>query len=163
MRRDVARTPRVCVRPPRPAEPVEYWIGASARVSIDRAARIADGWLAIPGLTFEKAREQVAWYLDGCAKYGKKPTAVAIRRDIYVGESSAEADAVGRAMVNAGYRGIDPAALVWGSVEEVVEKFRAFAPLGYTDIIVRHLTNDHAKVLGSLARLAEVRKAIQNA
>src|SRR5262245_53905111 len=25
---------------PRPAEPVEYWIGASARVSIDRAARI---------------------------------------------------------------------------------------------------------------------------
>ncbi|MDP2702045.1 MAG: LLM class flavin-dependent oxidoreductase, partial [Candidatus Rokubacteria bacterium] len=28
---------------PRPAEPVEYWIGASARVSIDRAARIADG------------------------------------------------------------------------------------------------------------------------
>ena len=27
----------------RPAEPAEYWIGASARVSIDRAARLADG------------------------------------------------------------------------------------------------------------------------
>ncbi len=148
---------------PRPAEPVEYWIGASARVSIDRAARIADAWLAIPGLTFEKAREQAAWYLEGCAKYGKKPTAVAIRRDIYVGESSAEAEAVGKAMVKSGYRGFDPAALVWGSVAEVVAKFRAFAPLGYTDIIVRHLTNDHAKVLGSLARLAEVRKALQNA
>jgi alkanesulfonate monooxygenase SsuD/methylene tetrahydromethanopterin reductase-like flavin-dependent oxidoreductase (luciferase family) len=148
---------------PRPAEPVEYWIGASARVSIDRAARIADGWLAIPGLTFEKAREQAAWYLDACAKYGKKPTAVAIRRDIYVGESSAEADAVGQAVVKAGYRGFDPAALVWGSVSEVVEKFRALAPLGYTDIIVRHLTNDHVKVLGSLSRLAEVRQAIANA
>ena len=148
---------------PRPAEPVEYWIGASARVSIDRAARIADGWLAIPGLTFEKAREQAAWYLDACAKYGKKPTAVAIRRDIYVGESSAEADAVGQAMVKAGYRGFDPAALVWGSVSEVVEEFRALAPLGYTDIIVRHLTNDHVKVLGSLSRLAEVREAIANA
>ena len=148
---------------PRPAEPVEYWIGASERVSIDRAARIADGWLAIPGLTFEKAREQAAWYLDACAKYGKKPTAVAIRRDIYVGESSAEADAVGQAVVKAGYRGFDPAALVWGSVSEVVEKFRALAPLGYTDIIVRHLTNDHVKVLGSLSRLAEVRQAIANA
>ena len=34
-------------------------------------------------------------------------------------------------------------------------------PLGYTDIIVRHLTNDHAKVLGSLARLAEVRRALR--
>ena len=32
---------------------------------------------------------------------------------------------------------------------------------GYTDVIVRHLTNDHAKVLGSLARLAEVRRALR--
>jgi len=145
----------------RPVQPVEYWIGASARPAIDRAARIADGWLASPGLTFEKAREQIGWYLDGCAKYGRKPAAVAIRRDIYVGESAAEAEAVGQGIVKAGYRGFDPAALVWGSVEQVVEKFRALAPLGYTDIIVRHLTNDHAKVLGSLSRLAEVHRALQ--
>ena len=45
---------------PRPVEAVEYWIGASARVSIDRAARIADGWLASPGLTLEKARLRCA-------------------------------------------------------------------------------------------------------
>jgi alkanesulfonate monooxygenase SsuD/methylene tetrahydromethanopterin reductase-like flavin-dependent oxidoreductase (luciferase family) len=146
---------------PRPAEPVEYWIGASARVSIDRAARIADGWLASPGLTIDKAREQAAWYLDSCAKYGRKPTAVAIRRDVYVGESAAEADAVGQAMVKAGYRSFDPKALCWGPVTEVAAKLRVLAPLGYTDIIVRHLTNDHTKVLGSLARLAEVRNALQ--
>jgi alkanesulfonate monooxygenase SsuD/methylene tetrahydromethanopterin reductase-like flavin-dependent oxidoreductase (luciferase family) len=133
--------------------------GWRQRVSIDRAARIADGRHSRPHL--EKAREQAAWYLEGCAKYGKKPTAVAIRRDIYVGESSAEADLVGKAMVKAGYRGIDPTALVWGSVEEVTEKFRALEALGYTDVIVRHLTNDHAKVLGSLARLAEVRRALR--
>jgi alkanesulfonate monooxygenase SsuD/methylene tetrahydromethanopterin reductase-like flavin-dependent oxidoreductase (luciferase family) len=148
---------------PRPAEPVEYWIGASARVSIDRAARIADGWLASPGLTLEKAREQVGWYLDSCAKYGKKPSAVAIRRDIYIGESSAEAEAVGGTIAKAGYRGFDPAALVWGSVAEVVDEFRALEPLGYTDIIVRHITDSHPKVLASLARLAEVRKALHTA
>jgi alkanesulfonate monooxygenase SsuD/methylene tetrahydromethanopterin reductase-like flavin-dependent oxidoreductase (luciferase family) len=148
---------------PRPAEPVEYWIGASARVSIDRAARIADGWLASPSLTSDQAREQAAWYLDACARYGKKPAAVAIRRDIYVGESSADAEAVGQAVVKAGYRGFDAKALVWGSVAEVVDKFRALASLGYTDIIVRHLTDDQSQVLGSLARLAEVRKALQNA
>ncbi len=147
---------------PRPAEPVEYWIGASARVAIDRAARIADGWLASPGLTIDKAREQAAWYLDGCARYGRQPTAVAIRRDVYVGEAAAEAESVGQAVVRAGYRGFEPAALVWGSVEQVVDKLRPFGPLGYTDIIVRHLTNDHPKVLGSLARLAEVRRALQH-
>ena len=147
---------------PRPAEPVEYWIGASARVSIHRAARIADGWLASPGLTVERAREQAGWYQDGCARYGRQPAAVAIRRDVYVGESAAEAESVGQAVVRAGYRGFEPAALVWGSVEQVVDKLRPLGPLGYTDIIVRHLTSDHSKVLGSLARLAEVRRALQH-
>jgi alkanesulfonate monooxygenase SsuD/methylene tetrahydromethanopterin reductase-like flavin-dependent oxidoreductase (luciferase family) len=146
----------------RPGEPVEYWIGASARPSIDRAARIADGWLASPGLTAERAREQAGWYQDGCARYGRQPAAVAIRRDVYVGESAAEAESVGQAVVRAGYRGFDPAALVWGSVEQVVDKLRPLGPLGYTDVIVRHLTNDHSKVLGSLARLAEVRRALQH-
>jgi alkanesulfonate monooxygenase SsuD/methylene tetrahydromethanopterin reductase-like flavin-dependent oxidoreductase (luciferase family) len=146
---------------PRPAEPVEYWIGASARVSVDRAARIADGWLASPGLTLEHAREQVGWYLESCAKYGRRPSAVAIRRDIYVGESSAEAEAVAGAIVKSGYRGFDPAALVWGSVAEVTDKLRTLEPLGYTDIIVRHIIDNHPKVLASLARLAEVRRALQ--
>ena len=49
---------------------------------------------------------------------------------------------------------------MWGSASEVVEKFRARAPLGYTDIIVRHLTDDHPRVSGSLARLGEVRQAL---
>jgi len=157
--RFVVENARVALRP---FETVEYWIGASARVSIDRAARLADGWLASPGLTIERAREQAAWYLDGCARYGKQPAAVAIRRDVYVGETAAEAESVGRAAVRAGYRGFEPAALVWGSVEQVVDKLRPLGFLGYTDIIVRHLTDNHAEVLGSLARLAEVRRALQH-
>jgi hypothetical protein len=32
--------------------------------------------------------------------------------------------------------------------------------MGYTDVIVRHLTDDQPKVLGSMARLAEVRRAL---
>ena len=146
---------------PRSAEPVEYWIGASARVSIDRAARIGDGWLAPPSLTMTAAAEQALWYLDACARHGRKPSAVAIRRDIYVGESSAEAESVVQAIVKTGYRGFDPSALVWGSPAEVTEKFRALVPLGYTDIIVRHITNDQAKVLGSLSRLAQVARALR--
>lgn len=59
-----------------------------------------------------------------------------------------------------GYRGIPAAALVAGSADEVAERFQAFAKLGYTQILVRHLTNDQPKVLGSLARLATVRTAL---
>ena len=39
-------------------------------------------------------------------------------------------------------------------------QFRVFGDLGYTDVIVRHLTNDQPKVLGSLERLAAVRAAL---
>ena len=34
-----------------PAEPIEVWIGASVPPAIERAARLAEGWIASPGLT----------------------------------------------------------------------------------------------------------------
>ena len=145
---------------PRPAEPVDVWIGGSARPAIDRIARIGDAWLASPGLSLEQARENLSYYRERCAVHGRTPTTIAIRRDVYVGASPAEARAVLAAEVARGYRGFASDALVAGSVDEVVERFAAFAKLGYTDVLIRHLTNDHAKVLASFARLAKVREVL---
>lgn len=144
----------------RPAEPVEVWIGASAPPAIDRAARLAEGWIASPGLTLEEARAQADLYRERCAAYGKPPGAVVLRRDVYVGESSSAAQAVLQRAVSQGYRGVPMEALIAGSVDEVAAKFRTFEEFGYTEILVRHLTNDQPKVLGSLERLAAVRAAL---
>lgn len=144
----------------RPAEPVEVWIGATANVAIDRAARLGDAWLASPGLVPAAAAAKGAIYLERCLAHGRVPTAIAIRRDVYVGESRADAEAVLAHAVAKGYRGFDPAALVAGDVEQVTEQLRALGSMGYTDVIVRHFTSDHAKVLGSFARLGEVRRAL---
>src|SRR5215475_13576016 len=111
----------------RPVDNVEYWIGASARPAIDRAARLADGFLASPSLTLDEARDQAAFYLERCKTHGRTPRAVALRRDIYVGESAADADDVKGKILAGGYRGIPPAALVAGSVEQVVERFAGLA------------------------------------
>lgn|SRR5579862_2403883 len=144
----------------RPVEPVEVWIGASAPPAIDRAARLAEGWIASPGLTREEARAQADLYRERCAAYGKDPGAVVLRRDIYVGESSSEAKAILQQALARSYRGIPAEALIAGSVDEVADQFHSFGRVGYTDILVRHLTNDQPKVLGSLERLAAVRAAL---
>ena len=144
----------------RPAEDVEVWIGASATPAIDRAARIADGWIASPSLTREAARSQADFYRERCAAYGKRPAAIALRRDIYVGASSADAQTVLQQTLRMGYRGIPAEALIAGSIDEVAVQFHILGELGYTDIIVRHFTNDQPKVLGSLERLEKVRAAL---
>src|SRR5262247_634656 len=78
---------------PRPTEPVEVWIGATAAPAIDRAARLGDGWLASPGLVPDAARAQIRAYLERCAAHGRRPAVVAIRRDVYVGASRADVEA----------------------------------------------------------------------
>ena len=105
-------------------------------------------------------RAQADFYRERCAAYGRQPNAVALRRDIYVGESPAEAQAVLQHALNQGYRGIPADALIAGSADDVAEQFRRFEEIGYTEISVRHLTNDQPKVLASLARLAAVRTAL---
>src|SRR3954468_7038313 len=144
----------------RPAEPVQVHIGASAPPAIDRAARLAEGWIASPGLTREEARAQADFYRESCAAYGRHPGAVVLRRDIYVGESSSEAQAVLQHALSRGYRGMPAEALVAGSVDDVAEQFRLLGEIGYTEILVRHLIDDQPKVLGSLERLAAVRAAL---
>jgi alkanesulfonate monooxygenase SsuD/methylene tetrahydromethanopterin reductase-like flavin-dependent oxidoreductase (luciferase family) len=144
----------------RPAEPVEVWIGASAPPAIERAARLAEGWIASPVLTPEEAHAQADMYREGCITCGRQPGAIVLRRDIYVGESSSEARAVLEHALGQGYHGVSGEALIAGSVDEVAEQFRAFGELGYTDILVRHLINDQPRVLASFERLAAVRAAL---
>lgn len=143
-----------------PSEPVEVWIGGHAPPALDRAARLGDGWLAGPDVTFDQARELVDAYRERCAVHGRAPTAVAIRRDIHVGADDADADAVVAPVLARGYRGFDPAACVHGGPRRVAERFAELAGMGYTDVIVRHLADDQAAVLASFSRLAEVRAAL---
>lgn len=145
---------------PTPPEPVEVWIGAKAKPAIERAARMGDGWLAAPQLTPVQARDDLAFYLACCADLKRVPGATAIRRDIYVGSSAAEAEAIGGAVVGAGYRGMSPDTPIVGDAQSVAAKFVEYAEMGYSDIIVRNLVSDQAHALGCIERLAEVKRLV---
>ena len=148
---------------PLPPEPVDFWIGGSVEASIDRAARLGDGWLAGPELTFGLARHWIEYYRSRCHEYGRTPSAIAIRRDVLVAASETAAAGIVDPILAAGYRGFSADALVWGSPATVVARFREYAAMGYTDIIIRHLTDDQDAVLTSYGHLAEVRVSVADA
>jgi alkanesulfonate monooxygenase SsuD/methylene tetrahydromethanopterin reductase-like flavin-dependent oxidoreductase (luciferase family) len=145
---------------PVPPERVEVWIGGTAEPAVDRAARLGDGFLADAHLTPEHARQAIELYRKRCEVHAHTPSAMAIRRDIHVGADAADAERVAGPVVAAGYRGFDPSACTYGGVEQVAERLGAYAAMGYTDVIVRHLAEDQGEVLASYARLAQVRQAL---
>jgi alkanesulfonate monooxygenase SsuD/methylene tetrahydromethanopterin reductase-like flavin-dependent oxidoreductase (luciferase family) len=148
---------------PVPPEPVEVWVGGTAERALDRAARLGDGFLADAPLSPHRARVVLDLYRERAAAHGRAPSALAIRRDIHVGADDADAERVAGPVVAAGYRGFDPSACVYGGVETVAERFREYAAMGYTDVIVRHLAEDQGEVLKSYERLAEVRRLVRDA
>ena len=148
---------------PTPPHPIEVWIAASAKPAIERAARLGDGWLGAPGLTPAEARDSLAYYIESCAKHQREPGVKAIRRDIYVGETQAEAEATGGKVLSAGYRGFAPEATIVGDAEAVAGAFLELADMGYTDVIIRNLVSNQDQALACIARLSKVKQLVNDA
>lgn len=145
---------------PLPPEPVEVWIGAMAPAAINRAARIAEGWLASPALTRGQAEDSLNVYRQACAEHSRAPAAVAIRRDVFVAATSQEARTVAARYRERGHRGFPAEALLLGSVAEVADQLAELASIGYTDVIVRNISPDQREALATIERLAEVKAAL---
>ncbi len=148
---------------PLPPDPIDIWIGATADIAIERAAKIGDAWLADPSQTLQQAETSMETYQQALQKHGKKvPRTIAIRKDIYVAENETEANEVRKNIATSGYRGFNPEALVIGDVDRVSEQFFELGKLGYTDIITRNLQPDQEKAVASIGRLAEVRSRLNS-
>lgn len=145
---------------PTPPEPIEVWVGAKADPAIERAARLGDGWIAGPALVPEQARQDLDRYIQYCHQHQRELGVRAIRRDIYIGETQAEAEATAGKIIAAGYRGMAPEATIIGDVPAVAQAFNELAQLGYTDILIRNLVPDQAKALACITRLARVKELV---
>lgn len=145
---------------PLPPEPVEVWIAASAGVAIERAARLGDAWLGDPGMDFTTAEHRLDRYRAACAAHERAAGVAAIRRDVYVGESAAEARRTMTPYLERGYRGFAPDALLIGDVDQVGERIGDLAAMGFTDLIVRNITVDQSQALASIERLGQVKQRL---
>ena len=145
---------------PIPPQPLEVWIGGAADAAIDRAARLGDAFLIGPEATPDQVRDLVGTYRAACARHGREPNTIAVRRDVHVGADQEDALNVAGPILDRGYRGFDPAAPVVGGIEHVVAAFADLGSMGCTDVIIRHLADDHNEVLASFERLGTVRASV---
>lgn len=145
----------VAIHPTSP-EPVEVWIAGSARPALERAGAMADAWLAAPSVIGEELSTSAAIYRTAALRSGKRPL-LTVRRDIYVGESDAEAEETTAPVLAAGHRGFAREAMLIGGPETVLTGLRELHDQGFDHVLVRHMITDQEKILASYRRLgAEV-------
>lgn len=148
---------------PVPPSPVEWWIGGGVDVSIDRAARLGDCWYGNADLTIETATDLLDRYRQACARHGREPVRLPIRKDVFVADSRAEAVRVGDELMAAGYRGFERGAVAYGDPDAVAEQLAPFAAAGFTDILVRTMPAPEAATVRSVELTGEVRARLQSA
>lgn len=137
---------------PLPRVPVSIWIAGTVPAAAERAGRIGDGWLTGQNATRGELAQQLDVYREAAARVGR-PVLPVLRRDIYVGESDAEAEAtVGRVLAD-GYRGTGMEQLLVGGAASIVEQLRSYRALGFEYVMVRHIIGEHDKMLCSFERI----------
>ena len=146
---------------PLPPHGVEWWIGAGAAVSIDRAARLGDCWYGNADLDAVTASQAIAVYREACARHGRDPVRIPIRKDVFVAETSAEAEKLGDALVAAGYRGFTRGAVAYGDPDSVAEQLGVFGEIGFTDVIIRIMPAPLDATVRSVELAGEVRRRLQ--
>src|SRR4029453_6707553 len=131
---------------PRPRVPVELWLGATAPAAGSRG----DGCLTGEHAPDDELAREFEVYREAATRAGRPARAV-LRRDIFVAETDAAAHAEVDSVLAEGYRGTGKAELLVGSPEAVIERLRHYRTLGFEEIMVRHITGDHRKMLASFA------------
>jgi alkanesulfonate monooxygenase SsuD/methylene tetrahydromethanopterin reductase-like flavin-dependent oxidoreductase (luciferase family) len=137
---------------PRPRVPVTLWIAGTVRAAAERAGRLGDGWLTGQNAPPNDLKEQLETYRESAARAGRRALPV-LRRDIFVGESDAEAAAVVDPILAEGYRGTGRDTLLVGGPATVVQQLREYRAMGFEHVMVRHIPGDHVQMLESFGRI----------
>jgi alkanesulfonate monooxygenase SsuD/methylene tetrahydromethanopterin reductase-like flavin-dependent oxidoreductase (luciferase family) len=147
---------------PLPPEGTEWWIGGSVPAAIDRAARLGDCWYGNADLTPASAAEAITVYREACARHGRPPVRIPIRKDVFIADTAPEGEKIGDQLMESGYRGLERGAVAYGDPDGVAEQLSVFGELGFTDVIIRTMPAPAAAAIRSVELAGEVRARLQS-
>ena len=147
-----ALAPKISVLPP-------IWVGGRSDAALQRAARVADGWLST-WMSPERMIEQGDTLAELAAREGrprpKLGLALSVHVDANEGRAREEAEDYTQAMYGMPFERVARYTPV-GSAERVAERIAAYAAAGVEEFVLTPLTGEP---LAQIQRLAEVREII---
>lgn len=139
---------------PLPDTPVPIWVGGRRGGAVDRAGKLGDAWISDTRATDEELAGELAHYRRVADEFGR-PVKAVLRRNIFVGETDADADNVVSRILQSSYRGLTPERVLSGGPDRVAEELLRYEAMGFDLAIVRHLAGDHDLMLSSVRRIGD--------
>jgi len=117
--------------------PIPVWLGGMSDAAMNRAARIADGWM--PALPAEMAQDKIGTFREAIVKAGRDPSTVGVENIIFAG-----------ATVGGPIR----------TAEDVVSDYHLWKKAGASHISIHTMTANLGNADGHLAFLRNVIESI---
>src|SRR5207248_10682017 len=107
---------------------------------------LGDAFLIGPEAVPSQVTDLVGMYREACARHGRTPASIAVRRDVHVGADDADAQRVAGPIAERGYRGFDPEAPVAGGPVRVAAAFADLGAPACSALIIRPPADDRREV-----------------
>ena len=149
----------VSMNPKPVSRPLPMWIAGGAEPAIQRAARMADGWVIAPGWTPDSAKKGIRFYRNSLAEYGRDEPdmAIVLRRDAHLAPTSEAGHREAQTLFENGYRGFGAVelnqSLVVGGPAECIEYLEEMERAGVTEVLFRCALDEREHALQTITTI----------
>lgn len=147
---------------PKPiSRPLPTWIAGGAVPAIERAAKMADGWVIAPGSTPKTVKEGIAEYNGALEKLGRDVAdmSIVLRRDAHLSPMSAAGHREAQTLFENGYRGFGATeleeSLVVGGPDDCIKYLEEMQSAGVTEVLFRCALDERGMALQTITTIGE--------
>jgi alkanesulfonate monooxygenase SsuD/methylene tetrahydromethanopterin reductase-like flavin-dependent oxidoreductase (luciferase family) len=147
---------------PKPiSRPLPTWIAGGAVPAIERAAKMADGWVIAPGSTPKTAKEGIAEYKGALEKLGRDVAdmSIVLRRDAHLSPMSAAGHREAQTLFENGYRGFGVTeleeSLVVGGPDDCIKYLEEMQSAGVTEVLFRCALDERELALQTITTIGK--------